>query len=179
MGTKHINSFLRIAVFLCLLGAAGCSASTSLPAATTTPGEQITAPPQASDTPTEAPTQPPTSLPLPPTDTPTPELPTSAPETIAPATAPPSWNGIPILPDASEPIEDGNTYSYTTASSVPQAADYYTKEMAALGWDLLSSGAGETMSQMLIFQKADQNATIAIAPHPVESDHTLVVIVLE
>jgi hypothetical protein len=174
-------TLFRISLCLCLLGLAGCTQVTSTPASTLPPNEGITSTAQPSESPVIIPTQLPTEPPLSPTDTP--ESPTSEPVqgTSLPDTgAPPSlWNEIPILSDATEPIEDGNTYSYATASSIAVVQDYYEQTMPKLGWELLSSGEGETVSQMMIFQKGDQNATIALAQHPVEADHTLVVIVLQ
>jgi hypothetical protein len=101
---------------------------------------------------------------------------TNSPGTSAPAS---SWKDIPILPDATEPIEDGNTYSYTTASSITEVTDYYMSEMPKLGWELFSEEKGDPIKETLVFQKGTQDVTIALAQHPIETDHTLVVIVVQ
>jgi len=176
--SKYISFIAGLSI--CFLGLAGCASKASLPAATLTPIQTSTA--ASSPIPTEAAT----ATTLPSTDTPEPvetitAQPTSLPGTSAAATSTPgsSWNGIPVLPDATEPIEDGNTYSYTTASTVAEVTDYYTKEMADLGWELFSTDKGDTISITMVFQKGTQNVTIALAPHPVEAGHTLVVIVIQ
>jgi len=62
------------------------------------------------------------------------------------------WRGIPIMPGAINGGEGENdSYVFTTKTSVDEVEAYYEKELAKLGWDLLTSGTGDNGNVMMIF----------------------------
>lgn len=103
-----------------------------------------------------APTQPqapaPTSQPAgPPAPTPT-----QAPAALE------TWNGVPLMPGASGGVEELGSYIYTVNVDVQQVRGFYDREMVNLGWQIFTAGEGETGNLLLLYQKGDQTATIAI-----------------
>lgn len=161
---------LRIAVLLCvfpitLTACAGIApqptqtplptaSATSLPTATVTPTATATQTPEPSSTPTPKPT----STRLPPTETADVALP--APQGT-PAT---DWNGIPIMPGALAGEGNSSSYSFIIKASNEQVSQYYTAEMAKLGWQLFATGDKGGQTMMIIFLKGVTTATIALIP---------------
>lgn len=123
---------------------------------------------EAAWTPTSTPTQTPTRTPTPkPTNT-------RRPATDTPAGPPSMWNGIPIMPGASNWTVTADAASYTVSGSVADVRAYYEAQMPALGWTLWASSTGGP-GVILFYSKDGKNTGIAIAPNPAGAG-TMVVI---
>lgn len=55
------------------------------------------------------------------------------------------------MPGALAGEEDEESYIFTIAATVPEVQAYYEKEMAALGWELMTPGMDSDDAVMLIF----------------------------
>ena len=133
--------------------------STNTPTLTSTPKPTITSTP--TETPTETPTITLTQTSVPPTET---EGPVVLPE---PSGDPASeWKGIPIMPAAIAGEGDGSGYSFIISASPDDVQEYYEKEMAELGWNMLATGQGNTSALILIFMKKTDSASVSIIPQP-------------
>lgn len=72
------------------------------------------------------------------------------------------WNGLPIMPQAIVGEESEGSYAFTVAASEDEVQQFYAQEMAALGWDGLATGEGETGAILIIFQMEDEVASVSI-----------------
>ncbi len=73
-----------------------------------------------------------------------------------------TWHGVPIMPGASGGVEELGSYTYAINAAVTQVRQFYDREMINLGWQVFTAGEGETGNLLLLYQKGNQTATIAI-----------------
>lgn len=108
--------------------------------------------PTASRTPVPSKTPRPTDTPLPaePSSTPTqlpptaiPKAPSSVDQSQTMGTPVPSWNGLPVMPDAIECKPAGFSYVYAVKIPISEAEAYYQKQMSADGWMLADRQSNE------------------------------------
>ena len=129
---------------LVFLSFSAISCSTFAPVPTSTPTQTITPIPTLTLSPT--PTELPTNTPQPPTDTP------DVLSALRPVGIPDKeWKGIPIMPGAIAGNGDNEKYVFTINASLEAIQTYYERELSKSGWDLVTSGAGDTGATMLIF----------------------------
>ena len=74
------------------------------------------------------------------------------------------WREIPIMPQATAGQEfDGGTYSFKVNATSKEVQDYYSAELAKLGWEALSLPTqGDTV--LMVYSKGSNILTITIAP---------------
>jgi hypothetical protein len=76
-----------------------------------------------------------------------------------------SWEGIPIMPAASNGYGDDESYTFTIAASVDEVDNYYAERMPGLGYEPFARGEGEGAgSVLLFFMKDGAMTTISIIP---------------
>lgn len=76
------------------------------------------------------------------------------------------WEGIPVMPAAITGEGDSEGYSFTVKALPDEVQNFYEKEMAKLGWNLLGSGQGTTSAILLIFIKGSNTLSVSIIPQP-------------
>ena len=74
------------------------------------------------------------------------------------------WRGVPVMPQATagQEFAESNTYSFKVDATVKEAQDYYTAELAKLGWTSSFSMPGNETVAVLTFQKENQFLTVTI-----------------
>jgi len=85
-----------------------------------------------------------------------------------------SWKTLLIMPDAFAGQEENDSYRYVIKASLAEVHNFYLQEMPRIGWYLLSDATGETGNILMIFQKDEGIASIAIIA---QQDVTLVLLV--
>jgi hypothetical protein len=66
------------------------------------------------------------------------------------------------MPQATAGQEGDGSYSFITGASKAEIQNFYTAEMATLGWSFLAAGEGQNGATVLIFQNAGEPASISI-----------------
>lgn len=84
------------------------------------------------------------------------------------------WNGIPIMSGALAGDGHNEKYTFTIAASVAEVQAYYEKELAALGWYLITREMSNSQGVELICTK---NAFVLPISIIRQRDVTLVVII--
>ena len=98
-----------------------------------------------------------------------------------------TWNGIPIMPQATagQEFKPGQVYSFKAAATRDEAANFYQSKLPALGFNSLmagpatgSSGSGSnTMKEnFLWYLKGTQTVIFYIASYDSDPAHVIVVI---
>jgi hypothetical protein len=73
------------------------------------------------------------------------------------------WNGIPIMPQATAGQEfDTGNYSFRFTGTVKDANDFYTAELANLGWSTTVTMPGDEQGGLLVMQKDGSILTVTI-----------------
>lgn len=74
------------------------------------------------------------------------------------------WNGIPIMPQATagEEFEDTSTYSFKVNATVKEAQDFYSTELAKLGWSTAFNMPGNDTLAVDMYQKENDLLTVTI-----------------
>ncbi|NMC14102.1 MAG: hypothetical protein GYA34_14620 [Chloroflexi bacterium] len=74
------------------------------------------------------------------------------------------WKGIPVMPNAfaGEEAPDGKSYRFATRGNTAAIQDYYTRQLALLGWSFVSAGIGDNGNQLVMFTKGRDVLSIAI-----------------
>jgi hypothetical protein len=168
IGLVMIFSLLVVALTSCKPATAN---PTEMPTSTTTSVLTVTSTPKPTITPTATPTQTPeptitstvtpTDTPVPPTETPTnPALP------LPSGTPLTTWKGFPIMPGAIAGDGDNSSYSFTVQASFDDVQEFYTNELAQLGWNLFTSGQGTTGTLLLMYMKGTDILSVSIIPQP-------------
>ena len=73
----------------------------------------------------------------------------------------PSWNGLPVMPQAIAGEDKSDVYYFYVKASLEVVYQYYLQEMPRWGWQLFSS-AGSKNSDVLIFIKGHNTVTVGI-----------------
>ncbi len=144
--------FLLFSIVLLSFGCA-CTSAAKAPPATATATVTVKPTAESSKTPTQTkikPTETQEQLSIP--------MPSGVPAA--------EWQGIPVMPGAIAGEGNDQGYSFTIQSTVEEVQEYYEGQMAALGWELLAAGQGETNSVLLIYTKGNLTASVAIMPQP-------------
>jgi hypothetical protein len=74
------------------------------------------------------------------------------------------WNSIPIMPQATagQEFTENNTYSFKAPVTTTEVQDFYTQQLAPLGWNQPFSVPIEAEGGIIIFQKEGSVLTITI-----------------
>ena len=99
----------------------------------------------------------------------------------------PSWNGIPIMPEAiaGQEFKPGQLYSFKAAATIAQAVDFYQAKLPALGYTSFmpgpatgsaGTGANAIHNSFLYMLKGSQMLLIYIASYDSDPSHVSVVI---
>ncbi len=112
----------------------------------------------------------PTDTPLPPTPTPPPPSPTDTPQAQPPAsidTGSATGSDIPLMPDATDVTRatQGNQQivTYSSAGTVDDVVQFYSDEMARLGWEYLGSeSSAGTPGAAVHFVRSLAQASVSI-----------------
>ena len=84
------------------------------------------------------------------------------------------WNGIPIMSQATAGQEfEGGNYSFRYTGVVKDANDFYTAELANLGWSTTMTMPGDEQGGLLVLQKDNNFLTVTITNM---NDGTIVVL---
>jgi hypothetical protein len=174
----------------------------TLPPVLTLPPVDLQASPQAAQaTPASSPVlqasatlaeiAPTVALPASPTSAPPTRTPTSQPSATSRPTNPPpptaenpaptsadlaAWNGVPIMPGATDAKEENGSYSYIINARITDVQAYYDRMMPLAGWQPFATGEGEAGNLLLMYQKDNVTATIGVIN---QDGSTLVLIVAE
>jgi hypothetical protein len=74
------------------------------------------------------------------------------------------WNGIPIMPQATDGQEfvDADSYSFKTSVAVEEVQAFYNDELPKLGWSSAFSVPGSADGAVMLFSKDSNSLTITI-----------------
>ena len=73
------------------------------------------------------------------------------------------WNGIPIMSQATAGQEfDGGNYSFRYTGAVKDASDFYTAELANLGWSSMMTMPVDENGALLVYQKDNNILTVTV-----------------
>ena len=79
-----------------------------------------------------------------------------------PEDCPPGLVDAPLLPDASGVQTVPGTLSYTTSTSIEEAAAFYQQELPSLGWTLEGAAEVTESAALLNYKKNRQNMTVIL-----------------
>jgi hypothetical protein len=100
-----------------------------------------------------------------PTDTPIPATATLPPPTLTPSATPlTDWNGVPIMPGATDEKVIPYGFEYMIAAPASDVEKFYKQEMAKLGWIYENSGSGSNGTVSLNYLKGQRSSLIAFVP---------------
>ena len=86
------------------------------------------------------------------------------------------WRGIPVMPQATsgQEFSDSDTYSFKTNATVQEVQDFYSEQLATLGWSQPFSFPLEDEGGLMFFEKDGTSLTITVTA----SEGSLVVLLL-
>jgi hypothetical protein len=143
------RSFLLLFSLLSLLLAA-CSALAPTPTATPVPTASATVRPTSTARPTMTPTAP---------------KPTQDINALVPVGTPDKeWQDIPIMPGALAGADYADQYRFTVKATSAEIQNFYTEELAELGWSAPMTAAGKTGALLFIFSKDQKILSVAVMP---------------
>jgi len=79
------------------------------------------------------------------------------------------------MPGAIAGDGDDTAYSFTIDAAAEEIVQFYSDELAKLGWTLLASGEGETNAIILIFTKGSSTLPMTIIPRSEGVMHVILV----
>ena len=75
-----------------------------------------------------------------------------------------AWREIPIMAQATAGQEfNGGTYSFKADATVQEVQNYYSEQLAGLGWDQTFSSPADANGAFMLFSKDSNSLTITIA----------------
>lgn len=102
-----------------------------------------------------------TSAPLPAkTSLPT-EIPPASPSPVPQETTLRMWEDVPIMPNAIEQYSDSQSYAFVVNDLVDNVNAFYQREMAKLGWTMVS-GRGDEMQSLMSFAKEEHTIEMTV-----------------